>query len=304
MIVIGVDENGLGPLLGPLMVTATAFEVDTYDREAMWTLCGDDLPAGDSKETFKRGNPAAAERAILRWLALFGQEPATHRDLVAAVSSPLPGGRPCPSLEAPAACVPGETELPLWCSPSQIDISLGIWNRFDEAGVRPRAVRLFEACPGWLNRGTEERGVNKLELDFTLMLSLVKEIAAKTGDEVLALCGKVGSTKAYGKWLAAVGKSEHEVVEEKRENSEYRIPRLGRIRFIRDGDGTHMPIAVASMIGKYVRELAMIRINEAFGRTEKIVSGYRDPVTAKFVEEALPSLRENGLERRCFTRCS
>ncbi len=34
-LVIGIDENGLGPRLGPLVVTAVAMEVDAYEPKKL-----------------------------------------------------------------------------------------------------------------------------------------------------------------------------------------------------------------------------------------------------------------------------
>ncbi|MBW2277894.1 MAG: hypothetical protein JRF63_10400, partial [Deltaproteobacteria bacterium] len=95
MLVIGVDENGLGPLLGPLVVTAAAFEVDEYDRDGMWAAVPDDLRADDSKRLFSRATMAAAERHTLAWLAAFGVDTSTHAELTRSICRPVPWAMPC-----------------------------------------------------------------------------------------------------------------------------------------------------------------------------------------------------------------
>ena len=52
MLIIGIDENGLGPLLGPLVVTAVAFEAEEYDRDAFWRIGREYMLADDSKKIF------------------------------------------------------------------------------------------------------------------------------------------------------------------------------------------------------------------------------------------------------------
>lgn len=304
MIVIGLDENGLGPVLGPLVVTAVAFEAASYDPETFWSLKGPDLPAGDSKVVFTRRNPGAGERAVRRWLSLLGVTQTSHAQLMEQLSVPLPGGLPCPVGGISRPCLPDVGALPAWSKAGDDGISLGIWNRFDAAGIGAVAACCHAACPGWLNLVTSRDGVNKFELDFRLMIGLIEKIAEGRDGDLLAICGKVGSTKSYGRWLDAAGHADHRVVSEEREASDYVLPGVGRVRFERDADSSHLPVAVASMIGKYVRELAMLNLNAALGRHENPVSGYRDPVTARFVTESSGMRTTIGLEDRCFARTS
>jgi ribonuclease HII len=52
------------------------------------------------------------------------------------------------------------------------------------------------------------------------------------------------------------------------------------VRFEVDADGLHTPVAVASMVGKYVRELAMERQNRFYAKHDAALpspSGYHDP---------------------------
>jgi ribonuclease HII len=62
--VAGVDENGLGPLLGPLVTTAVTFEIPQY-RRALHATWGRELGIDDSKNTAAFGQMRAAEALAL-----------------------------------------------------------------------------------------------------------------------------------------------------------------------------------------------------------------------------------------------
>ena len=64
MLVMGVDENGLGPRLGPLVATSVALQIPRYARSA---LCIRGLALGltDSKESGGFGRMGFAESVAL-----------------------------------------------------------------------------------------------------------------------------------------------------------------------------------------------------------------------------------------------
>ena len=300
MLVVGVDENGLGPLLGPLVVTAAAFEVEEYDRAAMWAALPDGLRADDSKRLFSRGTIAAAERDTLSWLGAFGVCASSHAELVRAIVSTLPWPLPC-GADRPPACRAGAQPLPAWSDAvARHDRHRRL---LESCGARPVAVRSLEVCAGAFNDAVGRPGMNKLRLDFELMLRLLAEIADEAGREVTAICGKVGSTRRYGPWLDGTGRWLWSALDETPERSTYRLAGLGTLSFERDADASHLPVAVASMVGKYLRELAMRQLNAALGpEREREASGYRDRITARFIEETRARREELGLPEHCFTR--
>jgi ribonuclease HII len=302
MLVIGVDENGLGPLLGPLVVTAAVFDVDEYDQGAMWQALPGRLRAADSKQIFSRGTMGTAERHTLAWLAALGAETATHQGLVRSICVPLPWSVPCDHAE-PEPCRPGSVTLPVWRSSTAMVDQREIRERLGAGGVRPVAVRALAACAGAFNRAVIRPGMNKLRLDFEMMLHLVAGIADEADRPIEAVCGKVGSTRRYGQWLDGLGRFLWSALEETPKRSSYRLSGLGTVSFVRDADASHLPVAVASMVGKYLRELAMLRLNIGLGRDPAhAASGYRDPVTARFAEETAERRKAIGLAEHCFYR--
>jgi ribonuclease HII len=302
MLIVGIDENGLGPLLGPLVVTGASFLVPSYDREAFFSLAGPDLPAADSKRIFKPGRAAAAEAAVLRWLDAFGCGAQDTAQLEEKIVAPSPFEAPCPAA-VPEICTGAPLTLPRAAGRPAVGVLLGARARFDRAETKAGDLASNVLCPGAFNRALEARDMNKLRLDFALMMSVARRLCAGGDGDALVLCGKVGGTAAYGAWLEGEGLDVAGVVREGRDESAYDVRGLGRVCFVRDGDASHLPIAVASMVGKYLRELAMERLNRGLGREGKArVSGYRDERTARFVAETVAARAGKGIPEGCFLR--
>jgi ribonuclease HII len=81
---------------------------------------------------------------------------------------------------------------------------------------------------------------------------------------------------------------------------------LATITFASKSDEHHLPVALASMIAKYTRELHMIRLNRFFAGIMpelKPTAGY---VTdgRRFLKEIEPLLADNGINRDDLVRTS
>lgn len=307
MIVVGVDENGLGPLLGPMVVTACAFRTPSADPEYLWRLRTPDLPADDSKVVFARNRLARGETATLRWLSLFGVRPAHYAALASALCAPPLVPLPCAGA-GHASCMPApDVSLPLWADPQTAalpdDTARAVARNLNDLGVVPLALRLHALCPGEFNAVLAPGDINKFRLDLSLMVGLVLHIASReSGAPVLAICGKVGGMKSYLPWLSACATGDWEVLQEHPQESAYRLDHRVTFRFIKDGDAAHLPVAVASMVGKYFRELAMHQLNRTWRPEGRPVSGYRDRLTAAFVDETAPQRARAQFPDACFLR--
>ncbi len=303
MLIIGIDENGLGPILGPLIVTATAFEADSYSPEMFWQAADAELVTDDSKKIFSSSKLGSAEAAVWAWLKKFGINPLTFAGLYDDIVLPMPLKRLCTLL--PAWCAPSASALPCFAAKRELD-----WINNESKGLSlqniiPKTVRAFSICPGAYNLATEKDEQNKFALDFMLMLKLVENLSVGHNGDVLVLCGKVGATNKYGSWFKRYYGGLWMPEEETAQISTYRIVPYGKISFIRDGDASHLPIAAASMIGKYIRELAMHDINSLLSNPgDKPVSGYRDKVTARFIENTKTKRNAMKIPDSCFLRNS
>ncbi|MBN2341992.1 MAG: hypothetical protein JXX29_21785 [Deltaproteobacteria bacterium] len=303
MIIIGIDENGLGPVLGPMVVTACAFRAKRYDEAHFWKLCDESLPADDSKIIFKRNKESFAETAVLRWLSVFSHFPNNATELFNTLCESTP--RPCPEA-FPEVCRPhNQNAIPAFGGEAPRQLSLNLWNRFDHLSITPLQTRAFLLCPGEFNAHFSSSDVNKLQLDFNLMMQLIQLFQRERTDddeEIWAVCGKVGGAQKYLPWFHALNITDCDIIEEHRDVSTYRLPDNTTVSFIKDGDSAHLPVAVASMVGKYLRELSIQETNRLLAPNQPPVSGYRDVRTKAFIEATAASRTARNLPDRCFLR--
>ncbi len=307
---IGVDENGLGPRLGPMLVTAVMARV-TEDGAAIVgrkPRGGLAERLGDSKAMVAYGDVALAEawaRALAkRGCGRPGFSYETIDELVHAIAL-----EDRATLRAPC---PDHVSGQCWNTNEEgfvaqdelmktIDKDL---EKLALKGVEIVAVRSSIVCSKRLNDGLDA-GKSRFTMDLHAMEELILSLHAMAGAEVEAICGKVGGFGKYSGAFGPLGGRMHAILEEARPKSVYRFPGLGDIAFVQDGDATDVLVAMASMVGKWVREVLMGRIVRHYQTLVpglKGASGYHDPVTTKFIEATKIVRQDKRVPGDCFER--
>jgi hypothetical protein len=310
---IGADENGLGPRLGPMVVTAVMARVtpDGARRVGRKPRGGLAQRLGDSKAMISHGDVALGEawtRALARrgcGRAPFVDGPdATPDELVHAVAADARGTlrAPCPR-HVEAQCWGAEGER-FGASDEMVRAVEHDLDKLATQGVELVAVRSVILCARRMN-DLLDAGKSRFVIDLHAMERLVLDLREHAGEEVVAVCGKVGGFGKYGDAFGPLGGRLHGVLEEGRARSAYRFPGVGEISFVRDADATDLCVALASMVGKYVREALMARVVR-FYRAESPelpdASGYYDPVTAAFMDATRLNRERREVPDRCFER--
>ncbi len=89
--------------------------------------------------------------------------------------------------------------------------------------------------------------------------------------------------------------------------SRYRLDRPGSrltVSFVREAETRHLPVALASMLAKYVRELFMLRLNRFFhGHLPEVrpTAGYVQDAR-RYLAEIDPVIARLGLDRPALVR--
>lgn len=299
---IGVDENGLGSRLGPLVVTAVLARTDangerTLARKLPRSLRGS---LDDSKRLVSHLDVTLGE-AWARELA--GAEAATPAELFARLS--LEGvtklRAPCPR-HAEAQCWTDESEA-FEAPPALMKRIARHRGLLLARGVEVLGVKTSVVCTDTLNQG-RGAGKNRFVMDLHAMEALVLALRREAGQDVKAVCGKVGGIAEYSRYFGPLGGWLHNVLEEGQARSSYRFPGVGELAFVRDADASDPLVMLASLVGKYVRELFMGRIARHYPArdAEPRPSGYHDPVTARFVERTALVRKRRKMPDRCFER--
>jgi ribonuclease HII len=306
MLVLGVDENGLGPVLGPLVVTSVAMEMPRYERSALRRR-GLSLGLTDSKETGGFGKMEFVESVALALLADQRAEQAPH-SADAVLDRVFRDGRSrlracCP--DDPTADQCWAVELPLPVFGGDPDVGREVLDRLvGRSRLRILDVKSRVACAGVLN-AERAAGKHKFDVDFDLFEDLIASTHSVHGAPLLAICGMIGGIRDYAPRFNRFARDRIQHLPGRRWGRRYEIEGVGEIRFEINADARHLPVALASMIGKYVRELCMRRIGEFYRREDPeiaLASGYRDPVTKRFIDATSLLRKQLGISKECFRR--
>jgi len=166
------------------------------------------------------------------------------------------------------------------------------------------SLRSTVVCTRRIN-DARERGHSRFEVDLHAMERMVLETRERYQGELQAVCGKVGGYARYSSAFGPLGGRLHAIVEEGAKRSTYSFPGLGTIAFVRDADESHLLVAMASMVGKWIREVMMTRIVRHYGYKEEaaeLASGYHDPVTDRFVDATALVRQKRKVPDTCFER--
>lgn len=298
---VGADENGLGARLGPLVVTGVLAEVtpegQAFAGRAPRGKVRADL--GDSKRLLSHSDVALGEA----WArALTGDHWATPRELFEHLSLEELGSlqKDCPSHIA-QQCWGVEGEA-FESSGELLARIRGHVDAFRRKGVLVRRVLVASRCTQRLNRARES-GHNRFVADLHAMEAVLLALRAGAARDIVAVCGKVGGMMDYERFFGPLSGRLRSTLIQSRARSAYYFPGLGEVHFVQDADAKNPLVMLASLVGKYVRELLMARISRYHGGgSDERVSGYHDPRTSAWVEATLGRRRSLRILDDCFER--
>ncbi len=312
-LLIGIDEAGYGPNYGPLCIGATAWEikdeggrrkaegVDLYERLADIVCSAPDknrIAIADSKLLYKpKQGLRHLERGVLTALTALGRPASDWQALLATPELPWYAGFDC-SLPIDAG---GEEMAELAKRFSAV---------CETASVRLVDMRARLVFPQEFNELTEHYGTKGAALSH-VSIELVKSLhtchSPPTTRHTQITCDKHGGRNRYAALLQHHFPDEQlEILEESRPKSRYRwgtSKARTEICFRTKGEA-ELPVALASMMAKYHRELAMRAFN-AFWIKQipglKPTAGY--PQDAKRFKKEIATVQSKlGIDDRILWR--
>jgi len=315
MICVGIDEAGYGPLLGPLVVSSVAMHAETTDPPDFWRLLSASicrkptrrdvrLAVDDSKKLYNtRIGIQSLERAALTMLGARTEPPASLVQLLTRVSS-------------------SAIDLDGYPWYRKFDVDLPVANDAHAIAAKANAVRrdMADGCVSMGDVSSEiilegrfnrEVGAtrNKSVVLAGAALRLVARAVANRGKHPLHITiDRHGGRKRYRDVLMTFFAPQHlRIIEESDERSAYEVTDTTgawTIEFAIKADQRSMPVALASIYSKYVRELLMKGLNAYFARRIdglKPTAGYYTDAK-RFLVQVDAAIQSEGLNRQMLVR--
>ena len=288
-ILIGIDEAGFGPLLGPLVVSSVGFQVPTSLLDAnLWEALrlsvtdqrrrmGGKLLVTDSKKAYTRTTGIThLERTALAALRVAGHTPIQLSELAATL---------CPRGYQRLLRYPWYQDLAEVAIPSNDadkTIAAGAFQR----DLEKQGMILTELASQCLDVAHYNRLVdavrNKSSVLFTATCTLIQQAMEQhQAARMKIVVDRQGGRVHYRRHLQQMFPAwDLSIRHEDEAHSHYLLASTNRqidIHFCVKADQKHLPVALASMISKYLRECLVGCINRyfiAFCHDLKPTAGY------------------------------
>lgn len=275
-VLVGIDEAGFGPLLGPLVVSSSGFFLpDELLQEDLWRILKKSaakrrkhllgrLLITDSKKAYTRATGLKhLSRTVLAVLKCLEKEPANLGELIAFLSPDL-----LERLDSYPWYKDAAARL-LDADGADIAIAAGVF--VDDAAARGiRPAHLSSCCLDVAHYNRMVLNVkNKANVLFTATCGLIAAAFKEYGrDNLQIVVDRQGGRVHYRKTLLRMfPECDLTILQETPRNSSYQLQdgnRKMRLHFAVGADDRFLPVSLASMTSKYMRELLIGCLNHYF----------------------------------------
>ncbi|MHC4474078.1 MAG: hypothetical protein ACYTEL_00435 [Planctomycetota bacterium] len=316
-VLVGIDEAGFGPILGPMVVSSTAFSLpDRLINADLWQalrksvgnqrkhLAGR-LLITDSKKAYSKSiGIKHLRRTVLVCLRYLYREPATLTELLMML---------CPDLLERLQAYPwyenaGDREIS--ADQADLEIAAGTF-KGDLAENRIELLTMRSCCLDVEYYNKMVAAVkNKANVLFTATSVLMKTAFDNFGTDGLQIVvDRQGGRVRYRKNLQRMfGGAELKILRESLKASSYELTsgrKKMRVHFVVGADERYLPVSLASMVSKYLRELMVAGINRyfaGFAKNLQPTAGYwKDGL--RFIEDLKAHCPDVPFETSQLIRC-
>jgi ribonuclease HII len=317
VVLVGIDEAGFGPILGPLVVSSSTFLLPHHLLTAnLWHILGKSagsrrkhlagrLLIADSKKAYSKSlGIKHLERTVLACLRCLVKKPATLTELLTMLSP---------------HCLERLNDYPWYKGADSYRIStdsadMAIASAVLKDDLASNGIELLELRSYCLDVGYYNKMVatakNKASVLFTTTSRLIKNAFDNfVGDDLQIIVDRQGGRVRYRKNLQRMFPDmELKILKETPANSSYELQansKQMRLHFTVGADGRFLPVSLASMVSKYLRELLVDNINRYFAghcAELKPTAGYwKDGL--RFIEDLKKNIPPVQFDSNQLIRC-
>jgi len=286
---VGIDEAGFGPILGPLVVSSSSFLVpDHLLTSNLWQVLkrsvakkhkklSGRLLITDSKKAYSKSRGIKhLQRTVLSVFECLDRKPATLAELIELL---------CPD------CLVRLNEYPWYKDALNREIlvddadktiaSAVLADDLNSNSIKLRKLKSICFDVGYYNKMMSSMR-NKANVLFFATSQLIKNAFDDCpGNNVQIIVDRQGGRVHYREHLQRMFPDmELSIIREAPQESIYQMQtngRIMRVHFVVDADENFLPVSLASMVSKYLRELLVDNINRyfiAFCPDLKTTAGY------------------------------